>query len=346
MPLPTAPAAWSPPPAGHRRPRAQARRPRRFGAHPARDLDALRALRHPRPWDPGRVQHLLRPRPMGDIEKGRAAGVGHFRRVNPGQLEAQIVLGQQDLGDFRVGLRLVVAQPDDLRGREPGQDGVADVFDEVLAPDLGGDPVALGLGALVAPEQGGPQDLVVPVQKHRPVHLAAEADAGDLFGAHPRLFQHVPGRADGRVPPVGGVLLGPQGAGRGQRVLLRVRGDGLAFRRDQQRFSATGAVVQSEIVGHKFSFVTRPSNRAKESQVSALSDAQPANGLRQASNVKPPKRAGPLLLHRNCETKPQHDRRHPAHRTSPCWPLCPRSCAACEQTFPPHTSRSRQRTTR
>jgi hypothetical protein len=48
-----------------------------------------------------------------------------------------------------------------------------------------------------------------------------------------------------------------------------------------------------------------------------------------------------FLLHQSCEKKLQHGQQHSARRTSLCLPSCPQSCAASEQTFPPHTLRWR-----
>ena len=73
------------------------------------------------------------------------------------------------------------------------------------------EPVALGLGALVAPDEGGAEDLAVGVEHDAAVHLAGEADGFD-FGAVTGCAAalRAPAMAFLRgAPPVFGVLLGP-----------------------------------------------------------------------------------------------------------------------------------------
>ena len=48
---------------------------------------------------------------------GRAGGIRYFGSIFAGQPVADIVFGQQDLGDLGIDLRLVLAHPDDLGAR-------------------------------------------------------------------------------------------------------------------------------------------------------------------------------------------------------------------------------------
>ncbi len=93
---------------------------------------------------------------------------------------ADVVLRQQALSHTPVVLRLVLAKPDDLRRRETRQNTVAGLRDDEVLPSRLVDPVALGPGALVAPEQGGPNHLSVRVEEDAPVHLPRESDALNL----------------------------------------------------------------------------------------------------------------------------------------------------------------------
>ena len=135
-----------------------------------------------------RLQHFPRPPPVLDIQQRRPAGIGHFGRMNAGQLVPDVIFRQQHLDHLVISLPLMVPQPDDLRRREPGQHGVTDILHQVLLPHLRRDPVALRLRPLIAPEQRGPQDVVVFVQKHRPVHLPRQPDARDLLAPDARLL--------------------------------------------------------------------------------------------------------------------------------------------------------------
>ena len=80
--------------------------------------------------------------------------------------------------------RLMGAHPEQLGEGEVGQRGVAGQLDQPLAADLCLQPVALGLGALIAPDQRGTQDFALCVEHDAAVHLAGEAD-GLRSSRHP-----------------------------------------------------------------------------------------------------------------------------------------------------------------
>ena len=122
-------------------------------------------------------QQLFRPVALGHIEQQHAAGVAHFGGKFARQPAANFILGQQHLGQLVEVLRLVVSQPQDLRGGEAGQRRVGDQLDQLLAP--AGPPLdflALGLRPLIVPEQRPANDLAALVEKHRAVHLPRQAD--------------------------------------------------------------------------------------------------------------------------------------------------------------------------
>src|SRR5690606_22402544 len=151
--------------------------------------------------------------------------------------------------DLPVDVGLVLAHPGDLGGGEAGHGDIAR-----HRPQAGKGRFHLGAfggGAPVIPQDAGAQHRVVLAQQRRPVHVTGKADA-----AHRRqflwmaLFQGVDG-GEGGGPPVGGVLLGPAGAGPhrldgGRRSLAQ----GLAMGVDQQRLDAGRADINAEI-GHE-----------------------------------------------------------------------------------------------
>ena len=187
--------------------------------HVADDVRPLHgAWQHGR-VEPQRVDHLGRPGPGGQVEEHRACPVGHVQGVLAGELEADIVLGQQHVPGARPGLGLVLAHPEQLAGREAGQRLVAGDGDEALAPHDLADLVALGSRALVIPEDGRAHDLLVLVEQHETVHLAGRADGRDGLGRRAGLSQDAPDGLAGRRPPQAGVLLGPEGP-RGLEVVL------------------------------------------------------------------------------------------------------------------------------
>ena len=181
IPLPTAPAGWSPPPPTTGVPAASpvAEAPRALDLR--RDLGALVAGRQERGVELELAEELRAPAAVGDVEQQRARGVADLGRVGPGQAVADVVLGQEDLADPLPGPRLVLAEPEQLRRGEAGQCGVGDHPDQGLAApgpllDLG----ALGRGPLVVPEQGGADHPALAVEEDRAVHLPAQADPGDV----------------------------------------------------------------------------------------------------------------------------------------------------------------------
>ena len=89
-----------------------------------------------------RLEDLRRPVPRRQVEQQRARPVGLVERVLAGQPEPDVVLRQQDVGDPRPDVRLVVADPDELRGGEAGQRVVAGDRDEPLPADRRPDLVA------------------------------------------------------------------------------------------------------------------------------------------------------------------------------------------------------------
>lgn len=95
-----------------------------------------------------------------------------FRHIARGEHVAHIVLGQQNVGALGVELGLVVAHPQNLRGGKACQGGVGGDFKQPLLAHPLGDFLALGGGALVAPDDGAAQQVALLVQHHQAVHLA------------------------------------------------------------------------------------------------------------------------------------------------------------------------------
>ena len=144
------------------------------------DFGAFKELREPGHGDAGGVGDLFGPAAVGDVEQQGAGGLLHVHGVDAGHAEADVVLGAEDVGDFGEDLGLVLADPEELGEGEVGQRGVGDELDDSFAADGVVEPVGLGLGALVAPDEGGAEDAAVGVEHDAAVHLAGEADGFDL----------------------------------------------------------------------------------------------------------------------------------------------------------------------
>ena len=137
-----------------------------------------------------RVHDLRRPVARGEVEQDRARPVGLVQGVLAGQAQPQVVLGQEDVRGARPHLGLVVADPDELRRREPGQRVVAGDLDEPFRADRGTDRVAFGSGPLVVPEDRRPEHPVGLVEQHQPVHLAGQPDRVDVVARDAGDRQH------------------------------------------------------------------------------------------------------------------------------------------------------------
>ncbi len=125
-------------------------------------------------------------------------------------------LGSRSLASLRRGLGLVRPQPQQLGRLEAGAGAVAGDRDDALAAQPRVDLVALGMGAGVVPQECRADRIAGGVEEHRAVHLARQADAGELVrvGSRSEVAQH---RERG-LPPRFGLLLGPAGAWCQQRI--------------------------------------------------------------------------------------------------------------------------------
>ena len=109
------------------------------------------------------------------------------------------------------------------------------------------EPAAFGFGALIAPDDRGPQRLVVCVEQHGPVHLAGKADARDRVGTDAAVVHDAADRELAGAPPVVGILLGPGRTRRGERLMVgRCRRDDPAIVVDEHRARTARADVDAE----------------------------------------------------------------------------------------------------
>jgi hypothetical protein len=182
-------------------------------------LGALEHVRQPPGRDAERVEDLAGPRPPRQIQEQGPRGVGGVGREPARQPVADVVLRQQHALDPRERVRLLVAEPQDLRRLEPGERGVAGDLDQPALADGFRDGLALPRGALVVPQQRRPDHVARGIQEYRAVHLAGQPDARHGLAGSLDLpcdrREHLPNT----VPPAGGILLGPLGPRREQRVL-------------------------------------------------------------------------------------------------------------------------------
>ena len=160
--------------------------------------------------EPDRIQHGIGPAAMRHIEQQRARGVSHVDGAHPGETKADVIFGQQKAVKSPPDTGFVGSHPQQFGQREVGKRGIGSQLNQPPRADGVVEIAALRRGALIAPDERGPQDLIVPIQQHGAVHLAAKADAGNLRGSDlTNLSQQLAYGALTGLPPVVRILLRP-----------------------------------------------------------------------------------------------------------------------------------------
>ena len=145
--------------------------------------------------------------PFREPAHGGAGLAGHFR-CHP-------IARQQDAINLREHFGLVLLDPGQFGGRKIAR-AVQQVLQAPFRSQLFKGAVAVGNGAGIAPDDGGPQRIQVLIYAHQAMHLVGDAD-----GTHrlPLAFVQA-GRGCFQVgPPIFGPLLGKAGSGSGDRGL-------------------------------------------------------------------------------------------------------------------------------
>jgi hypothetical protein len=78
----------------------------------------------------------------------------------------------------------------------------------------------LWLRPLIAPDDCGPNHLVVFIQQDRPMHLPGKSDAGDRLSASAWIIESAADRLTAGFPPIPGILLGPSQMRGGKRRVV------------------------------------------------------------------------------------------------------------------------------
>ena len=189
----------------------------------------------------------MRPAALGDIQHQRSGGVGDVDGELAAQPETDVVFRQQHLPHVLPDVGLMRPDPQELGQREVRERWIRRQLQEPIAADRLVEPAAFGFGALIAPDDRGPQYGAVRIKQDGPVHLAGQADAGDRAGGDPAGRHDRGNRLVRRPPPVVGVLLGPAGARRTKRgVVPRLRPEEHAVVAQDQRARSAGADIDAQ----------------------------------------------------------------------------------------------------
>ena len=111
-----------------------------------------------------------------DVEQQRARRVGDVDRVLAAQPEAHVVLRQQHVAHARPDVGLVRRTQSSFVSVKFVSAGLDVSSSSRSRADGLVEPAALGLGALIAPDDRRPQHLAARVEQHGAVHLSREAD--------------------------------------------------------------------------------------------------------------------------------------------------------------------------
>ena len=145
--------------------------------------------------------------------------------------------------DPRVRVRLVTAQPEQLRRGEARERTVPRQLDQPSEPDPLLDLDALRCRPLVVPQDRRSKYTIALVENDETVHLAGEADRRRLA---PERGQ----RTLGCTPPVFGILFGPPGLRRRELVALLGPGEHVTLWRERERLDAGRADVETDELCH------------------------------------------------------------------------------------------------
>jgi hypothetical protein len=100
-----------------------------------RDLLGFEGGRQPVVGYREHVDHLVAPAAPGDVEEQRARSIRDVDRPRTGQPEPDVVLREADPRDPRVGVGLVLAEPEELRRGEAGERAIARELDQAVEAD-------------------------------------------------------------------------------------------------------------------------------------------------------------------------------------------------------------------
>ena len=146
---------------------------------------------------------------MRDIEKERPRRVCDIDCAFSCETKAHVVFRQHHMGNAPPVFRLRFTDPEQFRQSEVGERGIAGQLDQALGAEEFVEFPALFFAALVTPDDGTANDLVGGIEQNRTVHLAGEANTGDLIAADTGSLKSPADRDSRGSPPVLRILLRP-----------------------------------------------------------------------------------------------------------------------------------------
>ena len=222
-----------------------------FLRHAPRQRGGFHHLREDRLVESCDFDQCIAPAAIFGIEKARAGSIGYIHQQFARHAEADVILrALEDLHAAEV-FGFFIAQPQNFAAGVAGQHPVVGVGQQSFhAARTFGDPVALLLRALIAPQDGGTDYVVIRIQRHKTVHLSGIGKPQNIRGIDVCLFQNHLQTAHNALPPVLRILLRPIGLGRVEGIFLCRGCDYLSGFINHDAFCAGGSNVQTDQIFH------------------------------------------------------------------------------------------------
>jgi hypothetical protein len=123
-------------------------------------------------------------------------------------------------------LRFVFADPEQFREREIRERRIAGKLDDARKAKILRELFGLFFRALIAPDNGGTNDVSQTVEENGSMHLSREANRGYVLGCGICVMKRFLYGRCARTPPIERVLLGPTAPRRSERLMLVRAGRG------------------------------------------------------------------------------------------------------------------------
>ena len=140
---------------------------------------AFKEPRHLAFGNAANIQHFFRPVLVLHIQQEHTGSIGIIAGMHTRQNVVDIILGEHDLCDFGKVLRLVFLHPEDLGSGEACEGNVGRQPGQLVLTDLVIQVIHLLCGSAVIPKNCRTDNLIIFIQHHQAVHLAAAADTGN-----------------------------------------------------------------------------------------------------------------------------------------------------------------------
>ena len=182
---------------------------------------------------------------MFHVQQEHTGGIGIITAVCPGEDIVYIILRQHDSGDSAEVLRLVLPHPEEFGCGKSRKRNIRRQGRQLFLANLLIQVIHLLCGSAVVPEYRGANDVIILIQYHQTVHLAAAADTGNRCAV--KAPQQLGNALHDGHAPILRVLLAPARLWKFQGVLLCHRVLDLPGTIHQQQLCCGCAQVNTDV---------------------------------------------------------------------------------------------------